>query len=183
MGKYPGYNALAKRLTELKRSVEWLKEVSSVALQQALRNLHKAYERFFDKLGALPRFKKKRSSQSITLTTDGFSLKGDRVYLAKIGTIKPIWSRPLPSVPSSVTVIKDCANRYFVSFVVEVEPVSIPAKSPSIGVDLGIKTFAVASDGVKTIALTMLRCLTELPNYKNNWQGGLKALTVGNGLG
>ncbi len=149
VGKYLGYNALTKRLTELKRSVEWLKEVSSVALQQALRRLDTAYKRFFKKLGGFPRFKKRRSAQSVTLTTDGFSLKNDRVYLAKIGSIKPIWSRPLPSAPTSVTVIKDCANRYFVSFVVEVEPVSIPAKFPSIGIDLGIKTFAVTSDGAK----------------------------------
>jgi len=63
--------------------------------------------------------------------------------------VKPIWSRPLPSQPSSVTVIKDSAGRYFLSFVVEVEPVKIKAKSPSIGVDLGIKTFATCSDGTK----------------------------------
>jgi putative transposase len=100
------------------------------------RHLDTAYKRFFQKLGGLPVFKKRRSAQSVTLTTDGFSLKGDRVYLAKIGTIKPI-----SSAPSSVTVIKDCAGRYFVSFV------SVPAKFPSIGIDLGIKTFAVTSDG------------------------------------
>jgi len=149
VGKYLGFNTLAKRLTELKRSVEWLKEVSSVALQQALRHLDTAYKRSFQKLGGLPRFKKRRSAQSVTLTTDGFCLKNDRVYLAKVGTIKPIWSRPLPSRPSSVAVIKDCAERYFISFVVEVEPVSIPAQFPSIGIDLRIKTFAVTSDGVK----------------------------------
>ena len=68
------------------------------------------------------------------------------MYLAKIGVVKPIWSRPLPSTPSSVTVIKDSAERYFLSFVVEVEPENIEAKSPSIGVDLGIKTFAACSD-------------------------------------
>ncbi|MFO5474969.1 MAG: RNA-guided endonuclease InsQ/TnpB family protein, partial [Dolichospermum sp.] len=60
-----------------------------------------------------------------------------------------IWSRELPSSPSSVTVIKDCANRYFLSFVVEVEPVNIDAKNQSIGIDLGIKTFAIMSNGEK----------------------------------
>ena len=54
-----------------------------------------------------------------------------------------------PSAPSSITVIKDCANRYFLSFVVEVEPVNIDAKNQSIGIDLVIKTFAVMSDGEK----------------------------------
>jgi putative transposase len=56
-------------------------------------------------------------------------------------------ARELPSAPSSVTVIKDAANRYFLSFVVEVEPVQVDAKNQSIGIDLGIKTFAFMSNG------------------------------------
>jgi putative transposase len=55
----------------------------------------------------------------------------------------------LPSEPSSVTVIKDCANRYFLSFVVEVQPFQSEARNPSVGIDLGIKTFAVMSNGEK----------------------------------
>jgi putative transposase len=62
------------------------------------------------------------------------------VFLAKIGEITTRWSRPLPSEPSSVTVIKDKAERYFLSFVVEIEPLQVDAKNQSIGVDLGIKT-------------------------------------------
>jgi len=71
------------------------------------------------------------------------------VYLAKVGNLKPIWSRELPASPSSVTVNKDCANRYFLSFVVEIETTNIDAKNPSIGIDLGLKTFAVMSDGTQ----------------------------------
>lgn len=71
------------------------------------------------------------------------------MYLAKIGDLKPIWSRKLPATPSSVTVIKDCANRYFLSFVVEDKPTNIEAENQSIGIDLGLKTFAVMSDGEK----------------------------------
>jgi len=149
VGKYLGYNHLSSRLTKLKESVQWLREVSSVALQQSLRHLEDAYQRFFNKEGGAPRFKKKRSEQSATLMSNAFSLQGKGVYLAKIGVVKPIWSRELPSQPSSVTVIKDSAERYFLSFVVEVEPEKIEAKSPSIGVDLGIKTFATCSDGTK----------------------------------
>ncbi len=62
----------------------------------------------------------------------------------------------LPSEPSSVTVIKDCANRYFLSFVLELQPIQVEAKNPSIGIDLGIKTFAVMSNGEKA----------ESPSYK-----------------
>ena len=149
VGKYLGYNHLSSRLTKLKESVEWLKEVSSVALQQSLRHLEEAYQKFFNKEGGAPRYKKRKTNQSATLMSNAFSLQGKGVYLAKIGVVKPIWSRELPSQPSSVTVIKDSAERYFLSFVVEVEPEKIEAKSPSIGVDLGIKTFATCSDGTK----------------------------------
>ena len=69
---------------------------------------------------------------------------------------KPGCSRSLPCEPSSVTVIKDCANRYFLSFVVEVQPIQSEAKNQSIGIDLGIKTFAVMSNGEKA----------ESPSYK-----------------
>jgi len=78
-----------------------------------------------------------------------FSVKDGKVYLAKIGNLNPIWSRELPSEPSSVTVIKDCAGRYFLSFVVEIKPGQIDAKNQGIGIDLGIKTFAVMSNGEK----------------------------------
>jgi len=157
--KYPGYNSLAKSLTLSKKTEErrWLNHVSSVPLQQSLKQLEVAYKNYFDsikgkrkgkKLGQ-PRFKKKTNSQSATFTKAAFSVKDGEVYLAKIGNLKPIWSRVLPSEPSSVTVIKDCANRYFLSFVVEIEPESIDADNQSVGIDLGIKTFAVMSNGEK----------------------------------
>jgi putative transposase len=85
--------------------------------------------------------------QSARFRIGGFSIKGNSVYLAKIGDVSPIWSRELPSSPSSVTVIKDAANRYFLSFVVETPPVQVEAKNHSIGIDLGIKTFAAMSNG------------------------------------
>jgi putative transposase len=155
--KYPGYNKLSSALTLIKKTEEraWLKDVSSVALQQSLRNLDVAYKNFFDSCKGKrkgkkvnpPRFKKKTNAQSATFTKGAFSISGESVYLAKIGNLKPIWSRDLPSEPSSVTVIKDAANRYFLSFVVDVEPVIVPAKNQSVGIDLGIKTFAFMSNG------------------------------------
>ena len=104
----------------------------------------------------VPRFKKKTNQQSAEFTKAAFSVKDGQVYLAKIGYIIPIWSRDLPSEPSSVTVIKDCAERYFLSFVVEIKPTPTIAKNQSVGIDLGIKTFAVMSNGEKA----------ESPNYK-----------------
>lgn len=163
--KYPGYNSLAKALTLSKKTEKrrWLNDVSSVPLQQSLKQLEVAYKNYFDflkgkrkgkKVGQ-PRFKKKTNKQSATFTKAAFSIKKGEIYLAKIGNLIPIWSRELPSGPTSVTVIKDCANRYFLSFVVEVEANQIDAKNQSIGIDLGLKTFAVMSNGEKA----------ESPNY------------------
>jgi putative transposase len=158
-GKLPGYNKLSALLTQSKKNEdrEWLASVSAVPLQQSLRNLDVAYRNFFNsrngkrkggKVGS-PNFKKKTNQQSAEFTKAAFSMKDGEVYLAKIGDIKPVWSRELPSEPSSVTVIKDCGNRYFLSFVVEVQPIQSEAKNQSIGIDLGIKTFAVMSNGEK----------------------------------
>ena len=149
-------------ITQAKKTEEraWLSEVSNIPLQQSVADLETAFKNFFDsrkgkrkgrKVG-YPKFKKRTNSQSARLTRGGFSVKGDEVYLAKIGIVKPIWSRELPSTPSSVTIIKDCANRYFLSFVVEVEPVQVDAKNQSIGIDLGIKAFAMMSNGEKAVS-------------------------------
>jgi putative transposase len=155
--KLPGYNKLSAMLTLSKKTEErqWLKDVSAVPLQQSLRQLDVAYRNFFDsrsgkrkgKKAGLPKFKKKTSHQSAEFTKAAFSISGESVYLAKIGNISPIWSRALPPEPSSVTVIRDCANRYFLSFVVEIESVSVEPINGSVGIDLGLKTFTVLSTG------------------------------------
>jgi len=149
-------------ITQAKKTEEraWLSEVSNIPLQQSVADLEIAFKNFFDsckgkrkgrKVG-YPKFKKRTNSQSARLTRGGFSIKDGGVYLAKIGVVKPIWSREFPASPSSVTVIKDCANRYFLSFVVDIEPISVEAKNQSIGIDLGIKTFAVMSNGEKAVS-------------------------------
>lgn len=165
--KLPGFNKLSALLTQTKKTIErgWLADVSAVPLQQSLRNLDVAYRNFFNsrngkrkggKMG-IPKFKKKTNKQSAEFTKAAFSIGGKKVYLAKIGDVQPVWSRDLPNIPSSVTVIKDCANRYFLSFVVEIEPIYTEAKNQSIGIDLGIKTFAVMSNGEKAFS----------PDYSN----------------
>ena len=93
-GNYPGYNTLSKSLTLSKKTEEraWLNDVSSVPLQQSLKQLDVAYKNYFDSLKGKrkgkkvgqPRFKKKTNSQSATFVKSGFSIKGESVYLAKI---------------------------------------------------------------------------------------------------
>ncbi|MGB5972086.1 MAG: RNA-guided endonuclease TnpB family protein [Nodosilinea sp.] len=146
-------------ITQAKKTAEreWLSEVSNIPLQQSIQDLGVAFSNFFKSLKGErkgpkikpPRFKKRLNQQSARFRKGGFSLKGARVYLAKIGDIKTQWSRPLPSEPSSVTVIKDCGGRYFLSFVVEIEPIQVDAENQGIGVDLGLKIFAALSTGEK----------------------------------
>lgn len=143
----------AKKLEE--RS--WLSEVSSVPLQQSLNDLEQAYQNFFSsckekrkgRLVKPPKFRKRKSKQSARFTKSGFSIKGEKVYLAKVGNLEVVWSRELPSEPSSVTIIKDSSERYFLSFVVEIQPEILPESKNSVGIDLGITTFATLSNGKK----------------------------------
>jgi putative transposase len=157
--KLPSYNQLSSLLTQSKQTEErvWLTEVSAVPLQQSVRNLNVAYQNFFNSVNGKrkgkkinpPRFKSRKSKQSATFTNVGFSIKGEKVYLAKIGYLDVMWSRPLPSEPSSVTVIKDAAGRYFLSFVVEINPEKLPDNGKSVGIDLGITDFATLDNGEK----------------------------------
>ncbi len=146
-------------ITQAKRTEdrEWLSEVSVVPLQQSLNDLNQAYQNFFSSTRGKrkgkpvkpPKFKSRKSRQTARFTLRGFKVEQDKVYLAKIGSLKVVWSRDLPGEPSSVTVIKDSSNRYFLSFVVEIKPQILPKSSNSVGIDLGIKTFATLSNGEK----------------------------------
>ncbi|CAD5945118.1 RNA-guided endonuclease InsQ/TnpB family protein [Planktothrix agardhii] len=159
--KKPSSSELSKRLTEFKKTEEkeWLTEVSSVPLQQSLRDLEQAYSNFFKsckgqrkgKKVKPPKFKKRKSKQSARFMDNGFKLypNSDYIHLAKIGDIKVIWSRELPATPSSATLIKDSADRYFASFVVEFNPQQLPNNGRSVGIDLGITDFATLSNGEK----------------------------------
>ncbi|MEA5522172.1 RNA-guided endonuclease TnpB family protein [Limnoraphis robusta] len=158
--KKPSNAQLQKQFITLAKKTEepeWLSEVSNIPLQQSLNDLEQAYQNFFKwckgtRLGRKvrpPKLKKRNAKQSARFRVGGLKLDGNKISLAKIGNFKIIWSRPLPSSPSSITVIKDAANRYFLSFVVEVYQQLMPKSPNSTGIDLGIKTFAVLSEGEK----------------------------------
>ncbi|MFE4698769.1 RNA-guided endonuclease InsQ/TnpB family protein [Streptomyces sp. NPDC056738] len=146
-------------ITEAKRTPEraWLAEVSVDALQSSLRDLDTAYANFFASVSgkrrgirvSLPRFKSKRETrQSVRFSKNGFRLRDNgRLNLAKIGDVRVRWSRPLPSAPSSVTVVKDPSGRYFASFVVQVESEPLVPVTAEVGIDLGLTHYAVLSDG------------------------------------
>ena len=144
------YQDLAEMLPALKGQHPWLREVSAVPLQQALRHLDRAYANFFEGRAEYPTFKKKRNDQSATYAANAFSWKGTALTLAKMGApLQIVWHRPLPdgAKPSSVTVSKDSAGRYFVSILVREEIAPLPITPKMVGLDLGLTSFVVTSDG------------------------------------
>lgn len=132
----------------------WLAEVASVALVQACQDARRAY-RSWDLLSGRrkgpkirhPKLRRKRGRKSIRLTRNGFALHGGRLHVAKVGDIKVAWSRELPSVPPSVTVIGEPDGRYYASFVVQRPATPLPACGRAVGLDRGLAGLAVTSDG------------------------------------
>ena len=139
----------------------WLTEVASVVLVQACQDARRAYRNWFDSQSGKrhgrrvghPRFRTKHGRQSIRLTRNGFALHGTRLYVAKVGDLRVRWSRLLPSVPSSVSVICEADGRYYASFVVRRGPARLPPVTRTAGIDLGLARFAVvaASDGTTEV--------------------------------
>ena len=146
-------------ITQAKKteSRAWLSEVSAVVLQQSLRDLQQAWSNYFSSLKGerkgqavgKPKPKRKHGKQAIRFASNAFSVHSESVYLAKIGHLKVVFSRPLPSKPSSVTIIKDTTGRYFASFVVEVATEITPQTDASCGIDLGLTHFCILSSGEK----------------------------------
>ena len=167
---YPTDAELSARLTAAKATAEraWLGEVSAVVLQQTLADLCAAYRNFFASVKGgrrgprvgVPRFRSRKDRrQAIRFTRNArFTVTpGGKLRLPKIGDVLVRWSRLLPGVPSSVTVIKDAAGRYFASFVVEVGHDPLPEAAAETGIDLGLTYFAVLSDGRKIASPKFLR--------------------------
>ena len=142
-------------LTAMKRLPEcaYLSEVSSVPLQQVLRTQQKAFANFFAKRARYPRFKSRTGRQSAEYTRSAFRWRGGRLYLAKQdGPLDVVWSwpdiDPATLDPSTVTVSRDPDGRWYVSLAVDVpDPDQAPPTGAMVGIDLGLKDFAVTSDG------------------------------------
>lgn len=158
---------ISRRLTATKSTPQraWLAEVSSVPLQQALADADQAYRNFFASLTGRrrgprmgrPRFKRKSNRQSARFTKNARFTVTETSHgvghatLPKIGRVRYTASRPLPSDPSSVTVIREPDGRYYLSFVIEVHPIPLPATDRVAGVDVGLTDLAViaGSDGTR----------------------------------
>ncbi|MDD1826253.1 transposase [Photobacterium sp. ZSDE20] len=147
------YNKASSRLTELKKdpALSWLNDVSCVPLQQSLRHQQTAFKNFFEGRAQYPTFKKKRSKQSAEFTKSAFKYRDGQLFIAK--SKQPLnvrWSRELPSEPTTITISRDGAGRYFVSCLCRFEPKPLPISKSTVGIDLGLKDLVITSNGFKS---------------------------------
>jgi len=149
-GKTVNYNASSAALTILKKQedYQWLNEISCIPTQQTLRHLQTAFYNFFKKQSRYPSFKKKNGVQSATYTRGSFKLDVNRnLRISKLGRLDVHWSRTFRSNPSTITIVKDKSNRYFVSLVLDEKIKKLPKTKKAVGVDLGISRLATLSNG------------------------------------
>ena len=151
-GEHVGYHQLSAELTALKQvgATGFLTEVSSVPIQQVLRHQQSAFSNFFAKRARYPRFKSRNGHQSMEYTRRGFRWREGRLFLAKLAEPLDLrLSRPLPdeAEPSTVTVSRDSAGRWHVSLLVDERIEVLPPVDTAVGIDLGLRDFAITSDG------------------------------------
>ncbi len=149
-GKGLTYNSCSAQLTQLKKELTWLKEVDSIAIQSSLKNLANAYSRFFKKQNDKPRFKSKKNPvQSYTTkhTNGNIAINGNKIKLPKLGWIHFAKSREVEGRILNATIRRNPSGKHFVSILVETEVQSLEKTDSSVGIDVGLKDFAILSDG------------------------------------
>ena len=162
-GRTMNYYECSKDLTVLKKSLMWLKEVDATALQSSIRDLDTAYQNFFRRVKngekpGFPKFKSKKSRrQSYKSKCVGTNIKivGGFVQLPKLGLVKCRISKEVKGRILSATISQNPSGKYFVSLCctdVEIDP--LPSTGAVVGLDMGLKAFAITSDGM------------EYPNHK-----------------
>ncbi len=149
-----GFVETSSMLTNWKKQedLDFLNEVSSVPLQQGLRNLQKAFTNFWAGRAKYPNFKKKHSGGNAEFTKSAFKWKDGQVFLAKCTEALPIrWSRDLPEgcEPSTITIKLEASGRWFASLLVDTEIAQLPKSDKQIGLDVGITSLIATSNGDK----------------------------------
>ena len=152
-GKGLTYNQQAAELAVLKKQPEmaWLREADSQLLQQALKDLDRAFKAFFEKRAGFPRFKSKKRDEPRFRIPQRVKVEGSKVYVPKVGWVRIRQSQPVDCPIKGATFKRDGEGRWYVSLTAEFEmpDVPLPPANPErvAGIDLGLKDFAVMSDG------------------------------------
>src|SRR5215813_11944891 len=152
-GKSIPWSKLSVELTALKGKpgFEWLKEIDSQLLQQALADCKKAFDNFFKKRARFPKFKKKHSAHQSFRIPQRVKLKNGRVYIPKIGWAKVRQSQAVDLPLKSATFKREATGKWYISLVAEFDLPDLPKPSieteTAIGIDVGFDRFATDSDG------------------------------------
>lgn len=163
-GKGLSYQSCSAQLTKLKKEYTWLKEVDSIALQTSLKHLSDAYTRFFQKQNDRPRFKSKKNKvQSYTTkyTNGNIAIVGNKIKLPKLGFVHFAKSREVEGRILSTTIRRNPSGKYFVSILAETDVQPLPKTHTTVGIDMGLKHFAILSDGTKYANPIFFRKLEE----------------------
>lgn len=147
--------ALIKQLTQKKKELEWLKEVEAHALQQSLLDLDKAYKNFFREHKGFPKYHKKGIKESYR-TLDASYVTRHKIKLPKIGEVKVAEKLKKKWNIRNATISKR-AGMYFISLLIDYTPPKIEKAGEVVGIDVGIKTFAVLSNGKEYPNLKILQ--------------------------
>ncbi len=152
-GKSITWSELSVELTELKNKpgFEWLKEIDSQLLQQALADCKRAFDNFFQKRACFPRFKKKYSAHQSFRIPQRVKIEDGRVYVPKIGWVKVRQSQAVDLPLKSATFKREATGKWHVSLVVEFNLPDLPKPAveteTAVGIDVGLDRFATDSDG------------------------------------
>jgi putative transposase len=153
-GKSITYNRLAAELTALKRQpgLEWLRDVDSQALQQVLKDLHRAFANFFEKRAGYPRFKSRKRDTARFRIPQRIKVEDGRVYVPKVGWVRIRQSRDIDGTIKGATFRREADGHWYVGLTVEFEtpdllPIPAPDPAKTVGIDLGLIDFATPSDG------------------------------------
>jgi putative transposase len=148
-GKSNGYFKDCEDLTKLKKTLTWLTEVNSQSLQQTIKNLQAAYNNFFEGRTKFPKFKTKHDKQSFRVPQN-IKLVDGKLFIPKFKEgIKCIIHREVKEGISYCTITKNKAGQYYCTLMVEKEIEHLPQTDKVVGIDIGIKTLVVDSNGVE----------------------------------
>ena len=149
-GKYLNKYETVKSVKELKKQYSFLKEVDSIALQKSVENLADSYDRYYKKQNKYPRFKSKKNPvQSYTTkhTNGNIAVMDNYIKLPKLGLVRFAKSREVKGRILSATVRRNPSGKYFISLGTEVDVSELPKIQSAIGIDVGLKDFAILSNG------------------------------------
>ena len=144
------YNAYSKELTQLKKENEWLQNPDKCALQNTLKNLDAAYQNFFNKRTGFPKFKSRKSFKDSYKTNCNLKFENNKIRIPKVGWIKTRGYKKISGRILSITISKTKSNKFFASIcITEFEPKQFEKTNQNVGIDLGLKEFAIFNTSEK----------------------------------